>query len=59
LVGVLIFCGDQAKGNNQEKQKIKKQRKVSCGAVKPVDEDLYKIPPELLHQKSKKVLMAK
>lgn len=29
---------------------------MSGGAVKPVDEDLYKIPPELLHEKSKKVL---
>jgi hypothetical protein len=43
------------KGNSQEKQQMKKQRRVSGGAVKPVDEDLYKIPPELLCQKSKKV----
>ncbi|KAJ4751975.1 RPM1-interacting 4-like protein [Rhynchospora pubera] len=46
-------------GNRKEKQQVKKQRRISGGAVKPVDEDLYKIPPELLYPKSKKKKMVR
>ncbi|KAF3334331.1 hypothetical protein FCM35_KLT20935 [Carex littledalei] len=49
----------KVKGNVQVKQQMKKQRRMSGGAVKPVDEDLYKIPPELLHEKSKKKRMVR
>ena len=65
-----MFVGLQAKGRKQHEKEAKKQKwvhdeKELSGATtaptlprptpKPVDEDLYKISPELLYAKSRKV----
>ncbi|KAJ3671939.1 hypothetical protein LUZ60_008018 [Juncus effusus] len=50
---------NQNKVKKNEEEKMKKQGRVRNVAVNPVDEDLYKIPPDLLFPKSKKKKLMK
>jgi hypothetical protein len=37
--------------------KQRKEMRIRDVAVKPVDEDLYKVPPELFYEKPRRVLL--